>query len=173
MAFHLLQSGESIDFDTKSFPELPESSNYHTRENPLYKQYRSAQRARYSKAVHGAIRESIDSSDFTQRIQEAQMLLRDRNAWKEYLSNRGVTQLRPLLGRPKAKGSRVKRSDKMKVLLSKHNVEVNEEGKLFLNNKVFEGFLFLPNGRIRFLGNEKFNIEPYTLSAHQFISDYF
>jgi len=67
---------------------------------------------------------------------------------------------------------RIKRSDKMKTLLAEKDITVSLEGKLLVNGKPYEGWMFQPNGRIKFMGDEKFNIEPYTISTHQFISDY-
>ncbi len=177
MSYYLLRSGESIIFDTKDIPELPENDNYHIREHPLYKKYRSAQRARYVKACYKATKEAEDSSDFISRITHAQMLLRDPSAWNEYLSCRGITP-KPLVGRPKLpdhlkkQNPRIKRSDKMKTLLAQKDITVSPEGKLLLNGKPYEGWIFQQNGRIKFMGDEKFNVEPYTLSTHQFISDY-
>ena len=60
----------------------------------------------------------------------------------------------------------------MKTLLAEKDITVSLEGKLLVNGKPYEGWTFQPNGRIKFMGDEEFNIEPYTLSTHQFISDY-
>ena len=62
----------------------------------------------------------------------------------------------------------------MKELLSTKGIEVGEDGKLLLhgNSEPYEGWNFLPNGRIKFMGDEKFNIEAYTLSTYKFIEEY-
>ncbi len=78
------------------------------------------------------------------------------------------------VGRPhlpdhlKKNPTKIRRSDQMRQLLSDHGVEINTDSSI----DGFDGFEFMKNGRIKFLGDEDAGIEPYSLSAHQFLQDY-
>ena len=184
MPFYTLQSGEEILLDITDIPEPSEKifrNNPYLRNDPMFKRWRSAQKARYVKGCYKAIRDAKDSIDFRNRIGNVELFLRDTStSWNEYLSNRGLKQPKRKVGRPKLpdhlkkQNPRIKRSDKMKTLLAQKGITVSSEGNLHLrgNSKAYEGWMFQANGRIKFLGDEEFNIEPYALSAHQFILDY-
>ena len=184
MPFYTLQSGEEILLDVTDIPEPPEQifkDNPYLCDDQNFKQWRSAQKARYTKACYKAIREAKDSNDFINRIGDARSLLKDPCAWEEYLSYRGLDKPKRKPGRPKLpnhlkkQNPRIKkRSDQMKVLLFEIGIEVSTEGKLLINgnSEPYEGWIFQLNGRIKFMGDEEFNVEPYTISIHQFISEY-
>ena len=145
----------------------------------MFKRWRSAQKARYVKGCYKAIKDAKDNIDFRERIGDVEAFLRDSStSWNEYLSNRGLSQPKRKPGRPKLpdhlkkNNPSIKRSDKMKTLLAQKGITVSSEGKLLVNGKPYEGWMFQANGRIKFLGDEEYNIEPYSLSAHQFILDY-
>ena len=186
MPFFTLKSGEEVLIDKVDFPEPSESifhSNPYLRTDPRFKKYLSAQKARYYKSLYKATREAYDLQDFKDKIGDIHQFLRDTDiSWHEYLRERGLPTDKPKrpIGRPKIpdhlkkNNPRIKRSDQMKVLLAEKGIEVSPEGKLLLNgvSDTYEGWSFLPNGRIKFMGNEEFNIEAYTLSSHKFISEY-
>ena len=63
----------------------------------------------------------------------------------------------------------------MKALLSEIGIEVSPEGKLLVNSgsEPYGGWFFCPNGRIKFMGDKEFNVEPYTFSTYEFMKEYF
>lgn len=185
MPFYTLQSGEEILLDITDIPEASESifnNNPYLKKDPMFKKWRSAQKARYIKGCYKAIREAKDITDFKDKIGDIHQFLRDtETSWSEYLSNRGLpSKPKRKVGRPKLSdhlkknNPRVKRSDKMKVLLAEKGISIGIKGEVLLNgdSRLYEGWIFQLNGRIKFLGDEKFNIEPYTLSAHEFLEAY-
>ena len=175
-------AGEEILIDALDVPTPPESifrDNPYTKGNKLYKNYRKMQIARYHRATYRAIRISKDIAEFNSHIKDAELHIKDESAWSEHLSNRGIrpNEIKRDPWRPKladdqkVNNPRIKRSDKMKKLLSEKGISVNTEGELFLdgNSVPYEGFIFLPNGRIK---HEESNIGSYTISTYQFIEDY-
>ena len=183
MPFFTLKSGEEILLDLSDIPEPSEHifrNNPYLKNSPMFKKWRSAQKARYAKACYKAIRESKNKEDYLYNMQDAKLYVEHPYAWNQYLSNRGLDQPKRPVGRPKLPdhlkkhNPRIKRSDLMKVLLAEKGIEVGFEGELLINgsSEPYEGWLFQVNGRIRFMGNEEFNIEPYSISTHQFILGY-
>jgi hypothetical protein len=184
MPFYTLQSGEEILLDITDIPEVPEKifrKNPYLKNDPMFKRWRSAQKARYAKGCYKAIKDAKDSIDFRKRIGDVESFLRDTStSWNEYLSNRGLTELKRPVGRPKLpdhlkkQNPRIKRSEQMKTLLAQKGITVSPEGNLHLrgDSEAYKGWMFQANGRIKFLGDEEYNIEPYALSAHKFIEEY-
>ncbi|MCK5788422.1 MAG: hypothetical protein KAH32_05465 [Chlamydiia bacterium] len=186
MPFYILKSGEEVLIDKLDIPEPPAhifNANPYLKTDPLFKKYISAQKARYYKGCYKSVREAKDLEEFKNKIGDLHQFLKDTNiSWNEYLSNRGLPASKPKRksGRPKLpdhlkkQKHRIKRSDQMKVLLAEKGIRVSPEGKLLMNgvSDTYRGWSFQPNGRIKFMGDEEFNIEPYSLSAHQFIENY-
>ena len=76
---------------------------------------------------------------------------------------------RPKLpNRLKKNPTKIRRSDQMCQLLADHGIAINADSSI----EGFDGFEFMKNGRIKFLGDENAGVESYSLSVHQFIQDY-
>jgi len=177
-----LQDGSEILVEMDDLPEPPDTifqDNPYERHDPLYIRWRAAAKARYVKACYKAAVEAKNREDFLSKVGDARSVLNDPTAWENYLSCRGLDHPKRKPGRPrlpdhlKKRNPRIKRSEQMKALLFEKGIEVSPEGKLLLNGNAdpYEGWL-LPNGRVKFLGDQEFGIEPYNLSAHQFLKDY-
>ncbi len=118
-----------------------------------------------------AARGKADKED----LPDARTLLSDPSAWESHCKERDITsKTKKAVGRPrlpdhlKKNPTKIRRSDQMRQLLSDHGVEINTDSSI----DGFDGFEFMKNGRIKFLGDEDAGIEPYSLSAHQFLQDY-
>ena len=177
MKLFTLKNGQKVPFDISDIPETPESvfdKNPYLREDSTFRQWRVTQIARFHKASLKALAEAEDIDHFIHLIAKAKVSVSDPSSWEFYLSCRGMEQPKRKPGRPKKQNHRIKRSDQMKTILDEKGITVSLEGKLLIDGKSepYEKWIFQPNGRIKFIGDEEFNIEPYTLSTHKFISDY-
>ena len=160
----------------------------HARSLKMYKKYdpridapdepqwhKNLQRAWASNRERGEERRAVIRQEESQELLEeagtAREVLDNPNAWFDYCQEHHICR-KP--GRPKLPDhlkknpTKIKRSDQMRKLLHEHGIEISDKNSI----EGFDGFEFMKNGRIKFLGDEDAGIEPYSLSAHQFLQDY-
>ena len=182
MPFIELEDGSEILLDVSDIPEPPASTftdNPYEANTTQFKRWRATAKARYAKAHYKATVDAKNEEHFLSLVGDAKSLLQDSSAWESYKSCRGLDEYRRPVGRPKLsekeklnRPPKAKRSDAMRSLLLENGVTVSEDGSLHSKDGFYIGWKFQINGRIKFMGDEEFNVEPYTLSAHQFISEY-
>ena len=179
MPFYILKDGSEVLIDAVDFPEPSDSllrTNPYTSTDPRYKKYLAMMKARYYKGLYKSAREALDRKDFEDKVGDLHDFLKDTNiSWNEYLRERGLpVEIKNPVGRPKMEdhlkkvNPKTKRSTKMKILLSNAGITIAPDNTI----SGYDGFIFLPNGRIKFTGDKKFGIEAYVISTHQFIEDY-
>ncbi len=112
-----------------------------------------------------------ESNELLEEAGTAREVLDNPDAWFDYCREHHICR-KP--GRPKLPDhlkknpTKIKRSDQMCKLLHEHGIEINTDSSI----DGFDGFEFMKNGRIKFLGDEDAGIEPHSLSVHQFLQDY-
>ncbi len=173
--FFETESGEELLLTPDMFPKPPINliaKNPHIHHDKRYQRWKSCTIARYYKKLYRAKINEINTNDFLSQVGDAESILVNPHAWKIYMEERELGKKRPV-GRPPLppelkKKSPLKRSDEMRKMLTDHGVEIKADSSI----EGFDSFEFMKNGRIKFLGDERAGIEPYTLSAHQFLQDY-
>ena len=143
------------------------ADNPYSHHDKRYKRWKSCAIGRYYKSMYKELVETKNKEDFLLKAGDARNALIDPNLWNNYMEERELDVKRKP-GRPKLSDEeklnrppRAKRSDKMKVLLERHGVIVNDTGTI----EGYEDFTFLPNGRIKTPDKD-------VISAIQFIHDY-
>ncbi len=174
MPFFTLENGEEILLDVSDIPEPPASvftDNPYEADSTRFKRWRSMAKARYAKAVYRSVRQAKDRENFIELVGSAKDVLSDPSCWEDYKSCRGVEDFKRPVGRPKLPPSvrkspkgRLKRSDQMSQFLKDHGITVNADNGLE-PTKLYEGWIFLPNGRVKF-ENEQ------SISVHAFLRDF-
>ncbi len=130
--------------------------------------FRNLQKAWSSTKSRKALTEAIMERNSGVQTPSLDEVRQNPLLWKEYCEEREIKR-KP--GRPKlppeqrkSQKGRIKRSDQMKQLLSDHGITVNENNGLE-PAEVYEGWTFLPNGRVCFE-------DEASISVHAFIRDY-
>ncbi len=130
--------------------------------------FKNLQKAWTSTQRRKALKEAIRERDSGVQIPSLDEVTQNPQLWKKYCNER---ELKRKPGRPKlapkerkSPKGRIKRSDLMQQLLTDHGITINKDNGLEPVS-AYEGWIFLPNGRIRFEN------EP-SISVHAFLKDY-
>ena len=132
--------------------------------------YANLEKAWIAKKRKKAIKEFYHHERFIEDIGTAKEMLQNPDKWLHYCQERELKRKpgRPKLPPEQRKVPKKKRSDQMRELLESKGVEILPDNSI----AGYPGWVFQPNGRVKFLGDEEFNIEPYSISAHEFIESY-
>ena len=130
---------------------------------------KNLQKAWTSTQRRKALKAAIVERDSAIPIPSLEEIRKDPNTWQTYCESH--EKKRPV-GRPRMKPEerkspkgRIKRSDLMRQLLSDHCIIVNRDNSLEPAT-LYEGWVFLPNGRVQFEDNESI------ISVHTFLKDF-
>ena len=137
-------------------------------DKPAY--FKNLEKARQVRHQNLQEKKSVETAKFLDEVGTARDMLREPELWFDYCEKKGLNRKpgRPKLPPEQLKHKPIKRSEKMKLLLEDHGVTVNDDNTL----DGYDGFTFMVNGRIKFLGDTEHGVEPYTLSVHAFIETY-
>ncbi len=173
--FFETESGEELLLTPDMFPELPThliAKNPYSHHDKRYQQWKSCTIARYYKKLYRAKVNKVNTNDFLAAVGDASDILANPRSWETYMEERELGKKRSLGRPPMAPGDRkrpsMKRSDQMRSLLLDNGIKINDDSSI----DGFDGFEFMKNGRIKFLGDECAGIESYSLSAYRFLQDY-
>jgi hypothetical protein len=131
--------------------------------------FQNLQKAWTSTQQRKALKEAVTQRNSSISAPSLEEIREDPNTWQTYCESH--EKKRPV-GRPRMKPEerkslkgKIKRSDQMRQLLSDHGIIVNRDNGLEPAT-LYEGWVFLPNGRVRFEDDASI------ISVHAFLRDY-
>ena len=137
-------------------------------DKPAY--FKNLEKARQVRHQNLQEKKSSETAKFLNEVGTARDMLNEPELWFDYCEKTGKKRKpgRPRLPPERLKQKPMKRSEKMQLLLEEHGVTVDEDNSI----GGYDGFVFMVNGRIKFLGDADHGVEPYSMSVHTFIETY-